>query len=985
MSTRPPDPELERWLQELDIVPLADEADGEGAQRLLYLLDAERRAPLTPELQVISARRRSDGGYGGAQAQPKAAHSHARHVSELDRRLLQFIDRQQRRPGPPWQLQGAWGAELLRKLIATGRCHWHSEQTPALSLGEARRGEFRWQLGDDGRSHLQLDVEGAAAVLPLEPPWYVDLRKAVAGPVDSGVPDRLAGQLLGAQPAAADELAKLTERWSAVLGEHALVVPPPPAVHFRRRRDVQPVPVLALRQTWLPQSWAREETIDAASLTFDYAGLRCAPDTPVAPLVRVVDGHVTQIERQPACEQALMARLRQTRLEPVRDYYRNATGLLAPPPSVGRAGWVDFLAVEAPKLRGEGWRLEIDPDFPWRLHEPDESDWRLRVAAHSRDGRGGSADWFDIGLQIVIDGRETPLLPLLVALLRQAGDKLTPAKLQAMADDAPLIVRDDAGRLIRLPAGRVKPILATLIELYDDAPLQDDGSLRLPRWAGALLGDLGRDAALRESELGALKPQPVEPPAGLQAELRHYQRDGLAWLQWLRTRGLGGVLADDMGLGKTLQTLAHILLEKEQGRLDRPALIVGPTSLVFNWRREAARFAPDLRVLVLHGQDRRRRFSAMAHVDVVLTTYALLPRDLEALKRQGWHLLILDEAQNIKNPRSKAAHAVAQLDARHRLCLSGTPLENHLGELWSLFNFLMPGYLGDDPSFRRRFRVPIEKHDDAGVRTQLARRVGPFLLRRTKNEVAKELPPRTEIIRSVALDGAQRDLYETVRTAMHDELQAEIERHGLAQSRIALLAALLKLRQICCDPRLLKREEGSEEPAVHESAKLDLLMTLLPDMLRQGRRILLFSQFTSMLALIEQALKERGIDYLLLTGATHDRESLVDRFQREEVPLFLISLKAGGVGLNLTAADTVIHYDPWWNPAVENQATDRAHRIGQDKPVFVYKLLSEGTVEEKIAELQARKRQLAEALFADSGENVEFDAETVAELFAPLN
>jgi len=979
MSARAPDQDLERWLHELEIVPLGGEGEGEGAQRLLYLLDAERRAPLTPELQVISARRRSDGGYGGAQAQPKAAHSHARHVSELDRRLLQFIDRQQRQPGPPWQLQGAWGAELLRKLVASGRCHWHSEQSPALSLGEARRGTFRWKLADNGRSHLELEVDGAGVVLPFEPPWYVDLRKAVAGPIDSGVPDRLASQLLTAQPAAPDELAKLSERWATVLGEHARIVPSPPAVHFRRRRDVQPVPVLALRQTWLPQSWAREEAIDAASLSFDYAGLRCTPDTPVAPLVRVVDGHVTQIERQPAREQALMARLRQTGLEAVRDYYRNATGLLAPRPSVGRAGWVDFLAAEVPKLRAEGWRLEIDPDFPWRLYEPDEADWQLRVD----ERRSGSGDWFDVGLQIVIDGRPTPLLPLLVSLLRQHGDKLSPAKLQAMGDDAPLIVRDDAGRLIRLPAGRVKPILSTLVELYEDAPLQDDGSLRLPRWAGALLGDLGRDAALRETEPLPLKAQAVAPPAGLQAELRHYQRDGLAWLQWLRAGGLGGVLADDMGLGKTLQTLAHILLEKEQGRLDKPALIVAPTSLVFNWRREAARFTPDLRVLVLHGQDRRRRFSAMAHVDVVLTTYALLPRDLEALKRQGWHLLILDEAQNIKNPRAKAAHAVAALDARHRLCLSGTPLENHLGELWSLFNFLMPGYLGDDPSFRRRYRVPIEKHDDAGVRTQLARRVGPFLLRRTKTEVARELPPRTEIIRSVALDGAQRDLYETVRAAMQDELQAEIERHGLAQSRIALLAALLKLRQICCDPRLLKREDG-EEP-VRESAKLDLLMTLLPDMLRQGRRILLFSQFTSMLALIEEALKERGIDYLLLTGATHDREALVDRFQREEVPLFLISLKAGGVGLNLTAADTVIHYDPWWNPAAENQATDRAHRIGQDKPVFVYKLLSEGTVEEKIAELQARKRQLAEALFADSGEHVEFDAETVAELFAPLN
>src|SRR3546814_365702 len=339
-------------------------------------------------------------------------------------------------------------------------------------------------------------------------------------------------------------------------------------------------------------------------------------------------------------------------------------------------------------------------------------------------------------------------------------------------------------------------------------------------------------------------------------------------------------------------------IEKNEGRLDCPALVVAPTSLIFNWRREAARFAPGLRVLVLHGSDRRRYFAHMHNADLVLTTYALLGRDFEALRKQPWHLLVLDEAQNIKNPRAKAAQNAGKLDARHRLCLSGTPMENHLGELWSLFNFLMPGYLGDDAQFRRRFRQPIEKHDDVEVRAQLARRVAPFMLRRTKSEVASDLPPRTEIIRSVVLEGGQRDLYETVRAAMQEEVQAEIERRGLAQSRIALLSALLRLRQICCDPRLLKTEEALR---VGESAKLELLMGMLPEMLREGRRVLLFSQFTSMLTLIEAALRERGIDYLLLTGATADREALVDRFQREEVPLFLISLKAGGVGLNLTA------------------------------------------------------------------------------------
>jgi superfamily II DNA or RNA helicase len=980
MAGRATHEDLAHWLADVETgsepAPI-----GEGAVRLLYLLDHETGTPHLPTLSVVSARRRADGGYGSVQPQPKAAHSHARQVGEFDRRLLQFIEARQQGSGPPWRLEADWGAEALAALIASGRCHWRSEQAPPLSRAAARGGVFRWQLDDRGCSHLQLDVDAGGVVLPLQPPWYVDPAHDVAGPVDSGVPAALAGGLLCAAPAAADEVAALAARWAQALGDYASRVPPPPAVRFRRRRDVEPVAVLALRQTSLPQSWAREESIDAASLSFDYAGLRCTPDTPPGPLTRVSGSQVTQIERQPRIEQEMLARLHRARLATVHDYYRRPTALLAPPPSIGRAGWVDFLASEAPKLRADGWRLEIDPDFPWRLHEPD-AEWSLRV-----DDRGG---WFDVGLQISIDGREMPLLPLLVALLRQSGDRLTPAKLSALPDDAPLIVRDDAGRLIRLPAARVRPILRTLIELHDEQPLQADGSLRLPRWAGVLLDDLGSGAGLQRSDGRALQDwaqrlrtagASIEPPPGLRAELRDYQRQGLAWLQLLREHGFGGVLADDMGLGKTLQTLAHLLTEKNQGRLDRPALIVAPTSLIFNWRREAARFAPDLQVLVLHGGERRRRFAAIPHADIVLTTYALLPRDLEVLRRQPWHMLVLDEAQNIKNPRSKAAQSVARLDARHRLCLSGTPLENHLGELWSLFQFLMPGYLGDDAQFRRRFRQPIEKHDDAERRTQLAQRIAPFMLRRTKNEVARELPPRTEIIRSVALEGGQRDLYETVRAAMQEEVQAEIERRGIGQSRIALLAALLRLRQICCDPRLLKTEEAQQ---VRESAKLDLLMGLLPDMLRQGRRVLLFSQFTSMLDLIQQALRERGIDYLLLTGATQDRESLVDRFQREEVPLFLISLKAGGVGLNLTAADTVIHYDPWWNPAVENQATDRAHRIGQDKPVFVYKLLSEGTVEEKIAELQSRKRALAEALFAEGAEGLQLDEEAIAELFTPL-
>ena len=410
--------------------------------------------------------------------------------------------------------------------------------------------------------------------------------------------------------------------------------------------------------------------------------------------------------------------------------------------------------------------------------------------------------------------------------------------------------------------------------------------------------------------------------------------------------------------------------------------MVLPTSLIFNWRNEAARFAPGLSILSLHGAERKARFSEISQHDVVLTTYPLLWRDAADLTRHQYHLLILDEAQTVKNARSQGAEVVRRIDARHRLCLTGTPLENHLGELWSQFDFLLPGFLGTNANFTRYWRVPIEKQGDEVRRELLARRVRPFVLRRRKEEVARELPEKTIIVRKVELNGAQRDLYEAVRVAMDAMVREEVVNKGFGRSQIVILDALLKLRQVCCDPRLVRTPLAQR---VKERAKLDLLMTMLPEQVEEGRRILLFSQFTHMLALIEAELKRVGIDYVTLTGSTTDRETPVRRFQNCEVPVFLISLKAGGVGLNLTAADTVIHFDPWWNPAVENQATDRAHRIGQDKRVFVYKLIVAGSIEEKILALQERKAELADGILSDDrGVQLKFGEEDIAALFAPL-
>jgi len=556
-------------------------------------------------------------------------------------------------------------------------------------------------------------------------------------------------------------------------------------------------------------------------------------------------------------------------------------------------------------------------------------------------------------------------------------------------DDSVELLLGEGGR-VHVPAGRIKPLARTLIELFDG---RADSEIRLSRYDVARIDELAgmerwqfkgaaavTDLANKLRNTSGIKA--ATAPDGFALQLRPYQMEGLSWLQYLREQELAGILADDMGLGKTAQALAHLLLEKQGGRMDRPSLVVLPTSLIFNWKREAEQFAPQLRLLSLHGKERAEHFPAIPLHDVILTTYPLLWRDEQALAEHDYHLLILDEAQTVKNVSSQTAQVVRKLKARHRLCLTGTPLENHLGELWAQFDFLLPGLLGTSREFTKIWRTPIEKQGNKLRRDLLARRVKPFILRRRKQDVAQELPPKTFIIRTVELEGGQRDLYETVRTAMDQRVREEIAAKGFARSHIIILDALLKLRQVCCDPRLLKLTSARK---VKERAKLDLLMEMLPELVSEERRILVFSQFTSMLELIEAELTREKLDYVKLTGDTQNREEVVRRFQDGEVPIFLVSLKAGGVGLNLTAADTVIHFDPWWNPAVENQATDRAHRLGQTKNVFVYKLVVAGSIEEKILALQEKKAELAAGILSEDVNSLaKFGAADIAALLAPL-
>ncbi len=725
------------------------------------------------------------------------------------------------------------------------------------------------------------------------------------------------------------------------------------------------VPVLRMKRLKAPDDFGRLALIEALMLDFDYGGVLTDGDDE-RQFVRVPapGGLSSFVKRDMVTEGAAMETLRQDGFVQMRvNDPKSAKGRRVYVFRGADAGekWHRFVSERIPALQSLGFRSLIEGDFGPRMVETVGV-----VDVQVADADSGD---FSLDFGIEIDGVRLPLLPILSHLLSRGGM----AAAQVVGED--LITTLEDGRVVKLPADRIKRMLAIMGDLIEAAGSRADGTMLLPKTEAPTVLELEDLVAMRWKNAGAISAYAerfrtehaaphVDVPKSFTVTLRPYQQHGVDWLQDLMAHKLGAFLADDMGLGKTAQTIAHIAIEHAAGRLKDPALVVVPTSLITNWSAELARFAPHLRVEVLHGLDRHRRRERLENVHVVITTFTVLARDVNAMKELPWHIVVLDEAQAIKSPDAKATRAVCQLEATQRICLSGTPIENNLEELWSQFAFLMPGLLGDRRGFAKRFRTPIEKNGDAVRRVQLVRRIKPFILRRHKSEVATELPPKHTILRRITLAPDQRELYETIRITMHDKVRSQVAERSLAQSRIVVLDALLKLRQACCDPRLVKLPSAR---AIESSSKLDDLLEMMAEMIPEGRRILLFSQFTSMLDLIKPKLVEAGIPFVELRGDTTNRGEPVRSFEAGEVPLFLISLKAGGRGLNLTSADTVIHYDPWWNPAVEDQASDRAHRIGQTKSVFVYKLIAADTVEERILELQQRKAELASVAFEEEG------------------
>jgi SNF2-related domain/Helicase conserved C-terminal domain len=834
---------------------------------------------------------------------------------------------------------------LLPRIVRTGRCFLPSEkeELPALQWDEGE--PWRFLIEITGNQTDGWKMQGSYR------------RGAQRMPADEPTVEARGGFLMTRTHVSrldADE----SFSWISDFRNHgAIPIPDPDREEFFGSLLCSPgLPALDL-----PDAWQYEEVTVApriclrifqprfsykrqglrAELSFDYEGRQLDQDESVRGIYHAASRRFLRRDR--AAETAAAGRLAELGLK------------------YSAADWSD----------DAGWSVAVNK-IPRVVRTLVEAGWQVyaegkafRAAGNFSLSVASGVDWFELHGSASY-GDSTAQLPQLLAALRRGETTITLddgsvglipeewlrrfAAVTAMGE-----TRDDHVRFQSTQAGVLDALLATQPEVDCDAVFRQ------------VRQELERFQTIA----------PAEQPAGFQGTLRGYQREGLGWMHFLRQFSFGGCLADDMGVGKTAQVLALLETRRElraKGEPLPPSLAVVPKSLIFNWKQEVERFTPQIRVLDYTGMTRVK--GDLSGADLVLTTYGTLRRDAVHFKDQIFDYVILDEAQAVKNANTASAKAVRLLRGRHRLALSGTPVENHLGELWSLLEFLNPGMLGSVAAFQAGGAMRDASED---ARKLLARTLRPFLLRRTKEQVAKELPPKIEQTIYCEMEPEQKKLYDELRDHYRDSLLRKIDKDGLAKSKIQVLEALLRLRQAACHPGLVHRKLMAGP-----SAKLDVLLEQIRAVLDEGHKALVFSQFTTLLGIVRDRLDHDGVTYAYLDGKTRNREACVERFQNDgDCRLFLISLKAGGVGLNLTAADYVFILDPWWNPAVEAQAVDRTHRIGQSRPVFAYRLITRDTVEEKVLQLQETKRNLADAIIgAEKSLIGELRAEDVALLLS---
>jgi superfamily II DNA or RNA helicase len=943
----PKPPTIPAWrklLQDLNNQP----AGGANAPRrvdreIYYIIDADSTIRNQRVCLNIENRERLQNGGWGKPKPLRGSLDIARDVSDpLDREILTALTgaahayhSYYEEPAPATcHLKNAAPDILLPKICATGRCRvrtgavFEFEALPALQWDEGDPWQFRlvverqdksWILrGILRRGEEQMDLAEPALLLENlliargkvsrlnsggSFGWIATLRKSPSSikvPAAQG-PELVAEILKSAHLPEID--------WPEELRVEEVTAVPRPVLKFSEHKG-----------------WSK--VVMQGKLLFDYDGAALPYDGHFRGLHQPEQKRY--LRRDAAAEQAAIQTLSDLGVKQAQERY-------GPP----RPEWEvapKKLPAVVRELVKAGWHVEAEGKA-------------FRRASGMRTEFSSGVDWFELRAAADYDGVEILLPELLKAV--QRGDQMV-----ALSDGSFGMLPEDFlekyGLLTRL--GRA----------------QGDHVRFSASQAGLLDVLLAARPEIRVDEIFARARvelrsfegiQPAAQPAGFEGQLRAYQCEGLAWMYFLQRLGFGGCLADDMGVGKTPQVLALLEtrreLREEKSRAIGPSLAVVPRSLIYNWEQEAARFTPRLRVLDHTGVGREKGAESFADYDLILTTYGTLRRDIALLQEYQFDYVILDEAQAIKNEKSESAKAVRLLQANHRLALSGTPIENHLGELWSLFEFLNPGMLGAGSSLR--VAGSALRNPDEETRQLLAKALRPFVLRRTKAQVVKELPEKTEQTVYCEMDATQRKLYDELREHYRQTLLGRIESEGMAKSKMHILEALLRLRQAACHPGLLDQKRANQS-----SAKFEALMPQLTEVLAEGHKALVFSQFTSLLAILRHHLEAAGMRYEYLDGQTQNRQAHVERFQGDpDYKLFLISLKAGGLGLNLTAAEYVFLLDPWWNPAVEAQAIDRAHRIGQSRPVFAYRLIARNTVEEKVLELQKSKKALADAIIGE--------------------
>lgn len=853
------------------------------------------------------------------------------------------------------RFQGSSGFLLAKMMIESGKSYFQDQAEPLVWSPQSHTLELTYQAKTENEAKLTVSIPENHFLVLCDPPILIDTEQHLAQTVNSPCSAKTLEQLLKMPYASPQQLAQVVERLELEQTRlpqtnKKVALPEIPGMETQYINAAL-TPYLAMIEP-LPNPLFH--------CSFNYGDYHLNPEPRHESITERHNGKKIVLHRDLDAEDTALKTLSSFLTPFEKHHYDGNVAIFSLKDGSADtvSGLDNFLELQEklPELKAQGWILEGFDGQQLDVINVDHI--QIQSETHS--------DWFELSFDMTLGDQKIAMAPILETLLKsyQSSDDM-PEKLRLLDENQTVLQFDKA---------QLSPLFDALMQLYQGKDIPP--KIRLDSFDAHLIAGLAdapiewlgsRDSLELAQKLHNFQGiDSIAPPTGLKATLRPYQQFGLEWLNFLHQYQFNGILADDMGLGKTLQTLSWCLTLKESGNLNDPILLVVPTSLIGNWKREAQQFTPDLHILTLHGPERFSEFDNIATADIVLTSYPLIQRDADTLSEQHFSYMILDEAQKIKNPRTKLYASLQQLKSQHRLCLTGTPVENHLGELWSIFNFLMPGFLGNLKQFKANYQKPIEIDRTPGVQSQLNQKVAPFLLRRTKHQVVKELPDKTEIIKTVEFDQDQANLYETIRVTMEDKVRQAVAEKGLAQSQITLLDALLKLRQVCCDPGLVKIDAAKQ---VKHSAKLELLMDLLNELLEGQHRVIIFSQFAQMLKRIETELNKNNIAYSLLTGQTRKREEVINRFKDGDVPIFLISLKAGGVGLNLTEADTVIHYDPWWNPAVENQATDRAYRIGQNKEVFVYKLVVANTIEQKILQMQANKQALQDQLYQQNKTN----------------